>query len=87
MTHFYLYIRRQVQKFSAGVSADMVSQEIFFTIPDLDISDDADPRTRNYQSFANQVETQKASVVNSKLYNALKDAADIEDNRAKTQVQ
>tara|TARA_R110002049_G_scaffold268752_1_gene445492 strand:+ start:16091 stop:18220 length:2130 start_codon:yes stop_codon:yes gene_type:complete len=41
----------------------------------------------NYQSFANKVEAQKASVVNSKLYNALKDAAEIEDNRAKSQVQ
>ncbi|WP_203257447.1 peptidylprolyl isomerase [Hyunsoonleella ulvae] len=41
----------------------------------------------NYQSFANRVETQKASVVNSKLYNALKDAADIEDNRVELQIQ
>lgn len=41
----------------------------------------------NYQTFANQVETQKVSVVTAKLYNALKEAADIEDNRAKTQVQ
>lgn len=41
----------------------------------------------NYQSFANRVETQKASVVNSKLYNALKEAADIEDNRAQLQIQ
>ncbi|GAA4951820.1 peptidylprolyl isomerase [Algibacter agarivorans] len=41
----------------------------------------------NYQAAANRVEQQKSSVVNSKLYNALKEAADIEDNRAKTQVQ
>ena len=41
----------------------------------------------NYQSFANQVETKKVSVVTAKLYNALKEAADIEDNRAKTQIQ
>ncbi|GGD16086.1 peptidylprolyl isomerase [Hyunsoonleella pacifica] len=41
----------------------------------------------NYQSFANRVETQKSSVVNSKLYNALKDAADIEDNRVELQIQ
>ncbi|GAB1856914.1 peptidylprolyl isomerase [Flavobacteriaceae bacterium MHTCC 0001] len=41
----------------------------------------------NYQAFANRVETQKSSVVNSKLYNALKDAAEIEDNRAKLQIQ
>ncbi|MCL6294127.1 SurA N-terminal domain-containing protein [Jejuia spongiicola] len=41
----------------------------------------------NYQSFANQVETLKTNVVTAKLYNALKEAADIEDNRAKTQVQ
>ncbi len=41
----------------------------------------------NYQAAANRVEQQKANTVNSKLYNALKEAADIEDNRAATQVQ
>ncbi|GAA4899752.1 peptidylprolyl isomerase [Flaviramulus aquimarinus] len=41
----------------------------------------------NYQAAANRVEQQKSSTVTSKLYNALKEAADIEDNRAKTQVQ
>ena len=38
----------------------------------------------NYQSFANQVSTQKLNAVNTRLYNALKEAAEIEDNRAKT---
>ena len=38
----------------------------------------------NYQSFANQVSTKKLSAVQGQLYNALKDAADIEDNRANT---
>lgn len=38
----------------------------------------------NYQTFANQVGQQKVNAVNSKLYNALKEASDIEDNRAKT---
>ncbi|MDO5979803.1 peptidylprolyl isomerase [Flavivirga spongiicola] len=41
----------------------------------------------SYQAAANRVEQQKINVVNSKLYNALKEAAEIEDNRAKTQVQ
>src|SRR5690606_34612184 len=41
----------------------------------------------NYQAPANRVEQQRASIVSSKLYEALKSAADIEDNRAKTQVQ
>lgn len=41
----------------------------------------------NYQAAANRVGQQKANTVNSKLYNALKEAADIEDNRAKTQIQ
>lgn len=41
----------------------------------------------NYQAAANRIEQQKASAVNSKLYNALKEAAEIEDNRAATQVQ
>lgn len=41
----------------------------------------------SYQASANRVEQQKSSVVNSKLYTALKEAAQIEDNRAKTQVQ
>jgi parvulin-like peptidyl-prolyl isomerase len=38
----------------------------------------------NYQSFANQIQQQLESSVNSKLYQALEDAAEIEDNRAKT---
>jgi hypothetical protein len=38
----------------------------------------------NYQGFANQVQTAKVNAVNTKLYNALKEAAEIEDNRAKT---
>ncbi len=41
----------------------------------------------NYQAAANRVEQQKVSVVTSKLYNALKEAAEIEDNRASSQVQ
>lgn len=41
----------------------------------------------NYQAAANRVEQQKTAAVNSKLYNALKEASEIEDNRAKTQVQ
>ena len=52
---FLLYVRRQVQEFSAGVSADMVSQDEFFTIPDLDEHDNLDPRTRNCRSFANTI--------------------------------
>ena len=65
---FLLYVRRQVQEFSAGVSADMVSNETFFTIPDLDISDDADPRTRNSRSFANTISLNgpNASIVHAK---------------------
>jgi peptidyl-prolyl cis-trans isomerase D len=38
----------------------------------------------NYQAAANQVEQQKLNVVNTNLYNALKEAAEIEDNRATT---
>lgn len=41
----------------------------------------------SYQAAANRVEQQKINVVNSKLYNALKESAEIEDNRAQTQVQ
>ncbi|TXE07276.1 peptidylprolyl isomerase [Seonamhaeicola algicola] len=41
----------------------------------------------NYQAAANRLEQQKAATVNSKLYNALKEAAEIEDNRAASQVQ
>lgn len=41
----------------------------------------------NYQAAANRIEQQKSSAVNSKLYNALKEAADIEDNRARSQIQ
>ncbi|PNW27601.1 peptidylprolyl isomerase [Formosa algae] len=38
----------------------------------------------NYQAFANRVGQQKANVVNTKLYEALKDASEIDDNRAET---
>jgi peptidyl-prolyl cis-trans isomerase D len=38
----------------------------------------------NYQAAANRVGQQKTSAVNSKLYNALKEASEIDDNRAKT---
>ena len=38
----------------------------------------------NYQAMANQITNQRVNSVNAKLYNALKDAADIEDNRAAT---
>lgn len=41
----------------------------------------------NYQAAANRVEQRKTGAVASKVYAALKAAADIEDNRAKTQVQ
>ena len=38
----------------------------------------------SYQAAANRVGQQKTGAVNSKLYNALKEASEIEDNRAKT---
>lgn len=41
----------------------------------------------NYQAAANRVEQEKSSTVTSKLYNALKEAAEIEDNRASSQIQ
>lgn len=41
----------------------------------------------NYQAAANRVGQRKSGTVGSKLYNALKAAADIEDNRAKSKIQ
>ncbi|WP_242202242.1 peptidylprolyl isomerase [Aestuariivivens insulae] len=41
----------------------------------------------NYQAAANRVEQRKTGAVASKVYNALKAAAEIEDDRAETQVQ
>lgn len=38
----------------------------------------------NYQSSANQVATEKSTAINTRLYNALKEASEIEDYRAKT---
>jgi peptidyl-prolyl cis-trans isomerase D len=38
----------------------------------------------SYQSYANRLATEKANAATSRLLKALKDAADIEDNRAKT---
>ena len=45
------------------------------------------PKLDNYQAAANRVEQQKLNVVASKLYTALKEASDIEDYRAKNQIQ
>ena len=52
---FLLYVRRQVQEFSAGVSADMVNQDQFYTIPDLTDEQRLDPRTSNSNSFASTI--------------------------------
>ena len=52
---FLLYIRRQVQNFSAEISANMVAVDHYFTIPDLEECDSLDPRTRNCRSFANTI--------------------------------
>ena len=52
---FLFYVSHQVQEFSPGVIADMVSQAHFFTIPDVDEHDNLDPRTRNPQSFAKTI--------------------------------
>lgn len=41
----------------------------------------------SYQAIANRVEQQKLNVVSSKLFTALKEISDIEDNRAKNQIQ
>ena len=38
----------------------------------------------SYQSMANQITNKRVNSVNSSLYNALKEAADVEDNRATT---
>lgn len=38
----------------------------------------------SYQAMANQITNQRVNSLNAKLYNALKEAADIEDNRAAT---
>jgi peptidylprolyl isomerase/peptidyl-prolyl cis-trans isomerase D len=40
------------------------------------------PKLQDYSGFANTVNTSKASSLNTNAYNALKDEADIEDNRA-----
>ena len=52
---FLLYIRRQVQQFSTGLSTGMVKSESFFTIPDNDVLQRDDPRTRNRNSFASSL--------------------------------
>ena len=52
---FLLYVRRQVQEFSAGISEDMVAIDNYFTIPNLEEVDSLDPRTRNCRSFANTI--------------------------------
>ena len=44
---FLLYVRQQVQEFSAGISADMVAINKYFTIPDLEDHDSLNPHTCN----------------------------------------
>ena len=61
---FLLYTRQQVQEVSSGISADMVSQMSFFTIPDLE-EHDLDPHTRNSQSFANTISLNGPNAVTS----------------------
>lgn len=41
----------------------------------------------NYQAAANRVAQRKTSAASTKVYNALKEVAEIEDNRAETQIQ
>ncbi|MGH7974184.1 MAG: hypothetical protein ACREBR_01565 [bacterium] len=49
---FLRYIRRQVQQFSTGVSEQMLTNQSFYTIPEVNI---IDPRTtNNSQSFASR---------------------------------
>ena len=57
---FLLYIRRQVQEFSRGVSRDMVKEDHFYTIPTLVTENNGEddrlnPQTRNSRSFANTI--------------------------------
>ena len=40
------------------------------------------PKLDNYSTYANTLKTASASKVNTAVYNALKEAAEIEDNRA-----
>ena len=48
---FLRYIRSQVQEFSSGLSAAMVHKN-FYTVPEIEVIDPNDPRTRNTASFA-----------------------------------
>tara|TARA_R110001583_G_scaffold74355_10_gene206146 strand:- start:797 stop:2917 length:2121 start_codon:yes stop_codon:yes gene_type:complete len=40
------------------------------------------PKLENYSTFANSIKTSNAARVNSAVYNALKEAAEVEDNRS-----
>ena len=53
-TAFLGYVRRQIQEFAAGVSVDMVKNEHFFTIPNLN-EDVLMHMDRNPNSLANTV--------------------------------
>ena len=51
---YLIYVRRQ--EFSAGVSADMIQYDQFYTVPDLNEEHDRlDPRTSSSQSFASAI--------------------------------
>ena len=52
---FLLYVRRKVQEFSAGVRADIIQQDQFYTIPDTPDEQRLDTRTNNSNSFASTI--------------------------------
>jgi parvulin-like peptidyl-prolyl isomerase len=70
-----------------GLSQGEVSKAIvgekgvyFVEVTQINEADELD----NYASIANRLSNTLKSLVNSKVYSALQEAADIEDNRAKT---
>ncbi len=65
---FLLYIRKQLQEFTSGVSTKMINTSSFFTIPDEQHAHHKDPRTcRNPANLATLAMPQNGRVFTNRL--------------------
>ncbi|MBT8314921.1 MAG: peptidyl-prolyl cis-trans isomerase, partial [Maribacter sp.] len=64
-----------------GETSELLEGESGVFIITVTKKDEA-PKLENYSTFANTIKTANAGKVNTAVYNALKEAADIEDKRA-----
>ena len=66
---------------NVGETSDFIEGETGVYLVSVTTKVDA-PKLENYSTFANSIKTSNAAKVNNAVYNALKKASEIEDNRA-----